>query len=108
MTPEFVKFLGDFDAARAKAKTLVESGVQSLNNVSLENVETESVGLDWFQFSVPEMFQVTTEREAWAYWRWRTLRARVQPGEDYVLLQKIMDWYNDFLRIANNLSIPSK
>ena len=38
---------------------------------------------DWFDFSVPEMFRAETAKEAWDYWRWRTLRAIVQPATDY-------------------------
>jgi hypothetical protein len=29
------------------------------------------------------MFKKPTEKEAWHYWRWRMLRALVEPAEDY-------------------------
>jgi NAD-dependent SIR2 family protein deacetylase len=49
---------------------------------------------DWFDFSVPEMFNTETEVEAWHYWRWRILRALVEPAEDYEKLKKITDYFH--------------
>jgi len=70
MSDEFLKFLGDYNQARA------QHGLQEAP--------------DWFNFSVPEMFRKETSKEAWAYWRWRILRARVEPGADYEQLDRIM------------------
>lgn len=73
MSAEFLKFLGDYNAAR-RAAGLDEAP-------------------DWFDFSVPHMFDKATEREAWAYWRWRTLRAMVAPAEDYRLLNTLIEYF---------------
>ncbi len=73
MSADFLRFLGDFNSARARHK--------------LEPVD------DWFEFSVPEMFQKETEKESWAYWRWRILRALVTPAEDYRQLMQIIDFF---------------
>jgi NAD-dependent SIR2 family protein deacetylase len=70
MTEEFLGFLARYNDARER------------------NGLTKAP--DWFQFSVAEMFRHETEKEAWAYWRWRLLRARVSPAEDYVLLHKLV------------------
>ncbi|CAB9525289.1 NAD-dependent protein [Seminavis robusta] len=59
---------------------------------------------DWFDFSVPEMFQPATERPAWNYWRWRILRARVTPGQDYQVLGSLIDYFgkrNAFVVTSN-------
>lgn len=71
MSPDFLKFLGDYNAARKK------------------NGMPEAP--DWFSFSVPEMFRAETAKEAWQYWRWRMLRALVEPADDYQQLNKIID-----------------
>lgn len=71
MSSEFLAFLGDYNKARARH--------------CLPQAD------DWFDFSVPEMFRKETAREAWAYWRWRILRAQVEPGEDYYLLARIIN-----------------
>ena len=74
MSPAFLAFLDDYNRARAR------------HGLPLAD--------DWFSFSVPEMFRAETAREAWAYWRWRILRARVpQPGPDYVQLGRILDFF---------------
>ena len=73
MSPDFLRFLNDFNAARRKA-LLTEAD-------------------DWFNFSVPEMFRAETAKEAWAYWRWRTLRARVEPGNDYRQLSRLVELF---------------
>eukprot|EP01043_Picozoa_sp_COSAG02_P031109 COSAG02_NODE_2015_length_10106_cov_9.031578_4_plen_258_part_00 len=73
MSADFLRFLGDFNSARARH--------------GLESVD------DWFEFSVPEMFQRETEKEAWAYWRWRILRALVTPAEDYRQLMQIIEFF---------------
>lgn len=73
MSADFLKFLGDFNSARARH--------------GLEPVD------DWFDFSVPEMFQKETEKEAWAYWRWRMLRTVVTPAEDYRQLMRIIEFF---------------
>lgn len=70
MSAEFLKFLGNYNLAR--------------KNHGLEEASS------WFSFSVPEMFRAETASEAWQYWRWRALRALVQPAEDYQLLEKII------------------
>ena len=49
MSPDFLRFLGDYNAAR-----------------QLHGMEPAD---DWFSFSVPQMFAKETEKEAWAYWR---------------------------------------
>lgn len=59
MSDEFLAFLSDYNAARTAH--------------GLPEVD------DWFGFSVPQMFAKATEKAAWAYWRWRTLRAMVTP-----------------------------
>lgn len=71
MTDEFLKFLSDYNLARRNA------GKREAN--------------DWFNFSVPEMFEKATEKEAWAYWFWRITRARVDLAEDYTLLMNIIN-----------------
>ena len=73
MSPDFLRFLGDYNAARKRA------GVPEAD--------------DWFGFSVPEMFEKITEKEAWAYWRWRMLRALVEPAEDYRVLNAIVKYF---------------
>jgi NAD-dependent SIR2 family protein deacetylase len=69
-----------------------------LNFLSCYNQKREKQNLplvdDWFDFSVAEMFQKETEVEAWHYWRWRILRARVKPATDYKLLQRISKYFN--------------
>lgn len=70
MSADFLKFLGDYNAARKK------HGLEEASS--------------WFSFSVPEMFRAETALEAWQYWRWRMLRALVQPAEDYQQLNKII------------------
>mgnify|MGYP003385397864 FL=1 len=70
MSADFIKFLGDYNAARKKH--------------GLDEAES------WFSFSVPEMFREETSKEAWQYWRWRMLRALVQPAADYQQLNKII------------------
>ena len=87
MSPEFLAFLKDYNVARERH--------------GLPQVE------DWFQFSVPEMFQEETAKEAWAYWRWRIVRARVEPGLDYHHLSRIMNAFcisgteNSFIITSN-------
>ena len=84
MSKDFLKFLSDYNIAR-KSK-------------GLEEVD------DWFGFSVPEMFNKETEKEAWAYWRWRKLRALVEPAEDYLLLMQLITWFgqeNSFVITSN-------
>ena len=73
MSADFLRFLGAYNAARRAAR-LPEAD-------------------DWFSFSVPEMFRPETAREAWAYWRWRTLRALVAPGADYGELARLTRWF---------------
>jgi len=73
MSADFLRFLSDFNAARTRH--------------GLEPAD------DWFDFSVPEMFQKATEKEAWAYWRWRTLRALVTPAADYRQLMQIIEFF---------------
>ena len=73
MSADFLRFLSDFNAARTRH--------------GLELAD------DWFDFSVPEMFQKATEKEAWAYWRWRTLRALVTPAADYRQLMQIIEFF---------------
>jgi len=70
MSAEFLRFLADYNEARLR------SGLPKAD--------------DWFSFSVPEMFNNETAKEAWAYWRWRALRALVEPGSDYRELGRIM------------------
>ena len=70
MSPEFLRFLSSYNSARRAA--------------GLEEAE------DWFNFSVPEMFDSATAKEAWHYWRWRILRAQVQPGPDYVAIVEFL------------------
>ena len=84
MSPDFLGFLGDYNAAR-KAAGLREAA-------------------DWFDFSVPGMFRKETEKEAWAYWRWRILRARVAPAPDYAHLMRIAAYFgpaNVFVTTSN-------
>lgn len=71
MSAEFLAFLNDYNKARR------QHGLFPVD--------------DWFGFSVPEMFRSETAREAWAYWRWRILRACVEPGEDYRHLSRILE-----------------
>ena len=73
MSAEFLRFLEDFNCARTRH--------------GLEPVD------DWSEFSVAEMFQKETEKEAWAYWRWRTLRALVTPAKDYHQLMQIIECF---------------
>jgi len=73
MSEDFLRFLRNYNRARER------HGLQPAD--------------DWFQFSVPEMFRHETAREAWAYWRWRILRARVPPWEDYQQLDRIMNCF---------------
>jgi NAD-dependent SIR2 family protein deacetylase len=75
MHPDFLGFLDKYNAAR-RAHNLEEAH-------------------DWFDFSVPSMFRKETEKEAWAYWRWRMLRALVTPAEDYRLLGLITRYFGD-------------
>jgi len=83
MSAEFVAFLAAYNAARRAA--------------GLEDAD------DWFSFSVPEMFRRETEAEAWAYWRWRTLRALVEPAPDYTQLSKLLAYFeaNAFVQTSN-------
>lgn len=73
MSPDFLRFLGDYNTARKSA--------------GLDEAD------DWFSFSVPEMFKSETAKQAWAYWRWRILRAKVTPGEDYQQLSRLIDFF---------------
>ena len=75
MHPDFLRFLGDYNAAR-KRHGLAEAD-------------------DWFDFSVPEMFNTETAPEAWKYWRWRVLRALVEPAEDYKNLMKLLCYFGE-------------
>jgi NAD-dependent SIR2 family protein deacetylase len=75
MSDEFLAFLSDYNAARTAH--------------GLPEVD------DWFGFSVPQMFAKATEKAAWAYWRWRTLRAMVTPADDYRLLQSIIQYFGE-------------
>ena len=71
MSEDFLRFLSVYNAARVK------HGLSPAD--------------DWFEFSVPDMFKPETEREAWQYWRWRILRALVDPADDYRFLNKIIE-----------------
>eukprot|EP00462_Mataza_sp_D1_P009824 CAMPEP_0175154736 /NCGR_PEP_ID=MMETSP0087-20121206/20538_1 /TAXON_ID=136419 /ORGANISM="Unknown Unknown, Strain D1" /LENGTH=322 /DNA_ID=CAMNT_0016441719 /DNA_START=5 /DNA_END=973 /DNA_ORIENTATION=+ len=73
MSSDFVKFLSAFNQARAQ---------NNLPEVT-----------DWFHFSMPHMFRKETAKPAWAYWRWRTLRALVKPAHDYDLLMKLVAYF---------------
>ena len=74
MSKEFLAFLSAYNKARAR------HGLPEAD--------------DWFSFSVPEMFQKETAKEAWAYWRWRILRAQVERlGDDYLHLQRILNTF---------------
>lgn len=73
MSEKFLGFLAEYNAARRKA---------GLGEAS-----------DWFEFSVPEMFNEATALEAWHYWRWRMLRAQVTPARDYKLLNKLIRYF---------------
>ena len=75
MSEDFLRFLGDYNTARQK------HGL--------------SPAPDWFDFSVAEMFRKETEKEAWQYWRWRVLRSLVAPAEDYELLNKIAQFFEN-------------
>jgi len=84
MSPDFLRFLGAYNAARKRA------GLPEAD--------------DWFTFSVPQMFMPETAREAWAYWRWRVLRAAVQPASDYGHLARLAAWFGDervFVQTSN-------
>ena len=84
MSEEFLRFLGNYNAARRRA--------------SLPEAD------DWFSFSVSDMFRRETEAEAWDYWRWRILRALVAPAEDYRLLQQVISFFgpkNVFVTTSN-------
>jgi len=84
MSEDFLMFLRDFNKARKK---------HGLNECD-----------DWFNFSTADMFRSETEKEAWAYWRWRILRAVVTPAEDYTLLQHLVDFFGDekvFVKTSN-------
>lgn len=84
MSADFLKFLDDFNKARRAA------GMPEAD--------------DWFSFSVPEMFEKATEKEAWAYWRWRILRADVEPGADYKQLMRLATFFgegNYFITTSN-------
>jgi len=70
MSPDFLRFLAGYNSARKAA--------------GLEEAD------DWFNFSVPEMFESATAKEAWHYWRWRMLRAIVEPAADYKLLMQLV------------------
>jgi NAD-dependent SIR2 family protein deacetylase len=48
---------------------------------------------DWFDFSVPDMFDPPTELQAWKYWRWRVLRAKVTPAQDYHDLGQLIEYF---------------
>lgn len=73
MSPDFLAFLGGYNKARK------EHGLPEAD--------------DWFDFSVPEMFDAPTEIQAWHYWRWRILRARVEAAEDYTMLNRISQYF---------------
>jgi NAD-dependent SIR2 family protein deacetylase len=85
MSPDFLKYLGSYNAAR-RASGLPEAD-------------------DWFSFSVPEMFRPETMQEAWAYWSWRMTRAMVEPADDYVALAKLIEFFgasdNTFVQTSN-------
>lgn len=73
MSPDFLRFLALYNDARRKAG-LPEAA-------------------DWFDFSVPDMFRPETEAAAWQYWRWRILRAAVEPGKDYWHLANLVQYF---------------
>lgn len=73
MSPDFLRFLNDYNKARTK------HGLPEAD--------------DWFDFSVPQMFEKETEIEAWRYWRWRILRALVEPADDYQMLRRIGEYF---------------
>jgi len=84
MSADFLKFLGDYNAARKRA--------------GLDEAKS------WFSFSVPAMFLRPTEKEAWAYWRWRVLRAAVAPAVDYVELMRLVRFFGQgkvFVKTSN-------
>lgn len=81
MSPDFLRFLGDYNKARKRA------GLPQAN--------------DWFDFSVAQMFRKETEKEAWAYWRWRILRALVEPAQDYQELQKLVEYFGQDKTFTN-------
>ena len=84
MSEDFLTFLRNYNKAR-KAHHLPEAD-------------------DWFSFSVPEMFRPETEKEAWAYWKWRITRSVVTPAEDYTILNTIMERFGQdrtFVRTSN-------
>ena len=73
MSEEFLAFLQDYNTACRR------HGIREAD--------------DWFDFSVSRMFRAETAPQAWAYWRWRILRARVPPGEDYQALAQLQDLF---------------
>ena len=84
MSAEFLAFLGAYNAAR-RAHGLAEAD-------------------GWFQFSVAEMFRSETAKQAWAYWRWRILRAQVEPAEDYQSLGRLANFFGEdkvFVQTSN-------
>lgn len=83
MSADFLKYLSSFNAARRRA---------GLDEVT-----------DWFNFSVPSMFQPETAKEAWDYWKWRTLRAIVEPSSDYRSLGQLISYFRNktFVQTSN-------
>ena len=77
MTDDFLTHLHAYNAAREAA------------GLSVPGTSPDA----WFSFSVPEMFHKPTEKEAWAYWRWRMWRAFKEPAEDYKLLQELCETF---------------
>lgn len=75
MSPDFLRFLANYNKAR-RACGLCEAD-------------------DWFNFSVPEMFRSETSKEAWHYWRWRILRAIVEPADDYRQLSRLVKYFGE-------------
>jgi NAD-dependent SIR2 family protein deacetylase len=69
--------------------------IEFMNFLQDYNISREDHGLkpadDWFDFSRPEMFDLPTERQAWQYWRWRILRAKVtRVAQDYQDLNQLI------------------
>ena len=90
---------------RAADGTMSEDFLHFLRNY---NIARTANGLeeadDWFSFSVPEMFRKETEKEAWAYWKWRITRSVVEPAEDYNILNTIMGRFSKectFVKTSN-------
>jgi len=90
---------------RAADGTMSEDFLHFLRNY---NIARTANGLeeadDWFSFSVPEMFRKETEKEAWAYWKWRITRSVVEPAEDYSILNTIMGRFSKectFVKTSN-------